>query len=102
MFQLKDRETKLQVLQEDVDTLQNKLRDIKEECAEKEGQMKVVTMNFSSVEKQRNHLADEVDKYEEALTQFKFNCDKVQQQYRDCHCALMQAEQQVLNYIISY
>ena len=57
--------------------------------------MKVVSMNFSSVEKQRNHLADEVDKYEEALTQFKVNCDKVQQQYRDCHCALMQAEQQV-------
>jgi hypothetical protein len=36
-----------------------------------------------------------VDKYEEALNQFKVNCDKIQQQYRDCHCALMQAEQQV-------
>ena len=60
MFKLKDRETKLQCLQEDVDQLQNKLRDIKEECAEKDGQMKVISMNFASVEKQRNHLADEV------------------------------------------
>jgi hypothetical protein len=59
-FKLKDRETKLQALQEDVDLLQTKLRDIKEECAEKDGQMKVLTMNLQSFEKQRNHLADEV------------------------------------------
>ena len=38
----------------------------------------------------------QVDKYEEALKQFKVNCDKLQQQYRECHCALMQAEQQVI------
>lgn len=94
-MQLKERENRLQVMQEEIDGLQHKIRETKEETAEKDGQIKVLSMNLNSYDKQRSHLSNEIEKYEEAIGQYKINTDKLQQQYRDCHCELIQAEQLV-------
>lgn len=61
-FKIKEKEAKCLVLQHEVDTLQYKLREAKEESAEKDGQIKLISMNIANVEKQRNMLSDEVTK----------------------------------------
>ncbi len=108
-------------MDEEVDLLHIKIREIKEDYAEKEGQMKVLTMTLASNEKQRVHLANEVrrlnnkrkssgflfpeifitfqiGKCDELLSQYKANNEKLQQQYRDANCALIQSDQQVCSF----
>ena len=68
---------------------------MKEEIAEKEGQIKVINMSLASIEKQKTHLDSEIEKYEEAVSQFKIGVEKSQQQYRECHQELVQTQQQV-------
>ena len=59
-FKIKERETRVISVQQELDATQQKLRESKEETAEKEGHIKVLTMNLNSSEKQRLHFADEV------------------------------------------
>ena len=92
---VKERETKLQSFQEELDATQQKLRECKEEMAEKDGQIKVIAMNLNSSDKQRAHFIEEIQKYEEAVSQFKSVIENSQQKYRECHHEFMQAQQQV-------
>jgi exonuclease VII small subunit len=52
-------------------------------------------MSLASIEKQKIHLDSEIEKYEEAVSQFKIGVEKSQQQYRECHQELVQTQQQV-------
>ena len=54
-----------------------------------------MTLNIVNSEKQRTHLSSEIEKYEEAVSQFKSSVEKTQQQYKDCHAELKASQQQV-------
>lgn len=92
---LKEKDAKIHSMQQELDSTQQRLRESKEEMAEREGQLKVMQMNLSSCEKQRVHLADEIQKYEDAIGQFKSAVEKAQQQYRDCHNEYVLGQQQI-------
>ena len=47
-------------MQHDLDLLQQKLRETKEETNEKDGRMKLAVMNLNTVEKQKKYMEDEV------------------------------------------
>lgn len=94
---VKEREVKLQTCQAELDTTQQLLRSCKEDMAEKEGQSRVLKMNLESSEKQRCHFIDEIQKYEEAVSQFKCVIDSSHQKYKQCHSELAQSQQHVLD-----
>ena len=48
-------------MQHDIDVLQQKLRELREDSTEKDAQMKITLMNLSSVEKQKKLLEEEVN-----------------------------------------
>lgn len=48
------------MLQQEIENLQQTFRILKEEIAEKEGQIKLITINFNTSEKQKIHLKEEV------------------------------------------
>ena len=90
---VKEREVKLHACHTELDACQQSLRLCKEEMASKEGQIKVLKMELDSSEKQRNHFIDEIQKYEEAVGQFKRVIENGQAKFRDCHGELLQAQQ---------
>jgi len=92
---IKERETKLQSCQTELDTCQQSLRTLKEEMAEKDGRLKVLKMELESSEKQRLHFIDEIQKYEEAVDQFKRVIENSQIKFRACHSDLLQSQQHV-------
>lgn len=47
-------------MQHDIDVMQQKLREFREDSTEKEGRMKLTLMNMASVEKQKKLLEEEV------------------------------------------
>lgn len=47
-------------MQHDIDVMQQKLREFREDSTEKEGRMKLALMNMASVEKQKKLLEEEV------------------------------------------
>jgi hypothetical protein len=57
---MKDKDAKTQSLQQEIENLEKKLREAKEEVADRDGQIKVVNMNLNNSEKQRAHLNSEV------------------------------------------
>lgn len=48
-------------MQHDIDVMQQKLREFREDSTEKEGRMKLALMNMASVEKQKKLLEEEVN-----------------------------------------
>ncbi len=59
-LKMKDKDAKTQSLQQEIENLEKKLREAKEEVADRDGQIKVVNMNLNNSEKQRAHLNSEV------------------------------------------
>ena len=50
----------MQAVQQELEMAYQKFRQVKEEVAEKDGQIQIISMNLQSCEKQRNFLTDEV------------------------------------------
>lgn len=60
IIKIKEKEARSQGLQQEIDQLQLKLREAREELIEKDGQIKLTALNLSNIEKQRKLLSDEV------------------------------------------
>lgn len=60
VIKIKEKEARSQGLQQEIDQLQLKLREAREELIEKDGQIKLTALNLSNIEKQRKLLSDEV------------------------------------------
>ena len=85
MFQLKERENLITVLKAEVEATQVKLRQTKEELAERDGQLRVAKLNLTTAQKHSEHHSQEVHRYEESISQLQGDLDKSQEQYRLCH-----------------
>ena len=59
-FQLRDRDNNVVSLREEIDQLQQKQRSLKEELAERDGQLRVTRMNLETAHKQAEHHSQEV------------------------------------------
>ena len=62
-LQVKEREGSIATLRSEVDQLGQKTRGLKEEMAERDGQLRVAKMNLETVQKQNQHHMHEVRGY---------------------------------------
>ena len=64
---MKDKEAAINQLREEMDAFNVRMRQTKEELAEREGQLRVAKMSLETVQKQNQHHMQEVGN-------FKFQC----------------------------
>ena len=57
---MRDKESRLASLMEEYESQQTRVRALKEELAEKDGQLRVANMNLETADKQREHHMQEV------------------------------------------
>lgn len=60
VVKIKEKDSKFLSVQHEVDSLQNKLRETREELSQKDSQLKLAINNMGNNEKQRHYLQDEV------------------------------------------
>lgn len=60
VFQIHEHENKISSLKEDLETMHQKQRGLKEELAERDGQLRVAQMNLDTSQKQNQLHAQEV------------------------------------------
>ena len=60
-------------MQSDIELLDKRVRELKDEMVDKDGQIKVISMNLNNCEKQRAHLNSEVLKFEKFFYSYQEN-----------------------------
>ena len=58
--QIRERDSRLASLSDENESLQNRVRTVKEDLAERDGQLKVAKMNLDTAHKQSQHHMQEV------------------------------------------
>lgn len=61
--QIGDKEEVIDKLQRELDNMQQSQRGLKEDLAEREGQLRVTKMNLQAAQKQNNHHSNEVNRF---------------------------------------
>ena len=62
-LQLRDKESRISALVDETETQHSRIRSLKEELAEKDGQLRVANMNLDTGTKQNQHHIQEVSQY---------------------------------------
>jgi hypothetical protein len=92
---LKDRDAALLSTRTENEQLQQGIRALKEELAERDGQLRVARMNLETAQKQNQHQLSEVARYEETIASLHSSLEKAQSQHTKTHDQLVEAQQVV-------
>ena len=71
-MQIKEKETRIQALDKEIESGQKRLRECKEELAEKDGQLKALHANLANADKQRTRINEDVINIAHKLTNYVF------------------------------
>ena len=82
---MRERESNLEGLRGENEGLQQRIRSLKEELAERDGQLRVAKMNLETAQKQNQLQMAEVGRYEETLASLHSSLEKSQSQYNNTH-----------------
>ena len=90
---MRERESSIEGLRTENYTFQQRIRAMKEELAERDGQLRVAKMNLETAQKQNQMQMAEVGRYEESLAALHTSLEKSQTQYTSTHAQLVESQQ---------
>ncbi|KAG7488586.1 hypothetical protein MATL_G00036010 [Megalops atlanticus] len=92
---LKDRESRVSRLEDEISEIQEKHRSLLEKFLEAQSLLKVSNLSLAATEKQREHDSVEARQYESTLTKQKDELQEATESLEACHRNLLTAEQTI-------